>query len=63
LISVETHSELTPGTVTSADATCTSGAWGQVTCNLNDLDRTADRRDRPQSSVADALNSTAGLMQ
>jgi uncharacterized repeat protein (TIGR01451 family) len=28
---------LTPGTVSSADATCTSGASGQVTCNLNDL--------------------------
>ena len=28
---------LTPGTVTSADSTCTSGASGQVTCNLNDL--------------------------
>ncbi len=28
---------LTPGTVSSADATCTSGASGQVTCSLNDL--------------------------
>jgi uncharacterized repeat protein (TIGR01451 family) len=28
---------LTPGTVSSADATCTGGASGQVTCNLNDL--------------------------
>jgi uncharacterized repeat protein (TIGR01451 family) len=28
---------LTPGSVSSADATCTSGASGQVTCNLSDL--------------------------
>jgi uncharacterized repeat protein (TIGR01451 family) len=28
---------LTPGTVSSADATCSSGVSGQVTCNLNDL--------------------------
>jgi uncharacterized repeat protein (TIGR01451 family) len=28
---------LTPGSVSSAEATCNSGAAGQVTCNLNDL--------------------------
>jgi large repetitive protein len=28
---------LTPGTVSSAEAACSSGSSGQVTCNLNDL--------------------------
>jgi uncharacterized repeat protein (TIGR01451 family) len=36
-LSFQLAAGLTPGTVSSTDATCTGGAAGQVTCNLNDL--------------------------
>jgi uncharacterized repeat protein (TIGR01451 family) len=36
-LSFQLAAGLTLGTVSSADATCTGGASGQVTCNLNDL--------------------------
>jgi uncharacterized repeat protein (TIGR01451 family) len=36
-LSFQLAAGLTLGTVSSADVTCTGGASGQVTCNLNDL--------------------------
>lgn len=36
-LTIQLAAGLTSGTVNSADATCTGGASGQVTCNLSDL--------------------------
>jgi uncharacterized repeat protein (TIGR01451 family) len=53
-LTIQLAAGLTSGTVNSADATCTGGASGQVTCNLSDL--------AVAKAVTVTVNATAAAM-